>query len=77
MARQTKDMSVYREADVAKKQRDKRHGELKDLGMKHKVHMYWDLNEEGIRDQVFKLVIDDDTIVYIDSEQLQRYLRWV
>lgn len=77
MPRQTKDMSVYREADVAKVQKDKRHGELRDAGMKHTVHMYWDLNEEGIKDQIFKLVIDDNITVYLDSEQLQRYLRWV
>ena len=76
MSRPVKDMSVYREADVAKTQRDKRHGELRDFGMKHKVHMYWDLNEAGIRDQIFKLTIDDVT-VYLDSEQFNRLLRWV
>lgn len=74
--RKIKDYSVYREADVAKKQRDKRHGELRDLTMKHKVHMYWDLNEDAIRDQVFILQIDDVKVM-LDSEQLQRYLRWV
>lgn len=76
MSRQTKDMSIYREADVAKTQRDRQHGELRDLGMKHKVHIFWDLNEDGVRDQIVKLTVDDLT-VYLDAEQLQRYLRWV
>lgn len=76
MPRQTKDMTVYREADSPKTQKDKHNGELRDAGMKHKVHMYWDLNEDGIRDQIFKLTVDDYT-VYLDSEQLLRYLRWV
>lgn len=75
-ARLSKDMSVYREADIAKTQRDKRHGELRDLSMQHKVHIYWDLNDAAIQDQIFVLQIDDYKVM-LDSEQLQRYLRWV
>lgn len=75
-ARQSKDMSIYREADQAKLQRDKSNGELRDLSGKHKVHMYWDLNPDAIRDQIFVLQIDDVKVM-LDSEQLQRYLRWV
>lgn len=74
--RQAKDMSIYREADKAKTQRDKGHGELKDHSLKHRVHMYWDLNEDAKRDQIFKLTVDDYE-VYLDAEQLQRLLRWV
>lgn len=76
MARYTKDMSVYREADAAKKQRDKGRGVLHDLSHRHKVEMIWDLNEDAITDQVFILRVDDYEVM-LDAEQLQRYLRWV
>lgn len=75
-ARQTKDMSIYREGDQVKTQRDKRHGELRDYSMQHSVHVYWDLNDDAIRDQIIKLRIDDYEVI-LDAEQLQRYLRWV
>lgn len=75
-ARQTKDMSIYREADQAKVQKEKCHGVLRDLTHQHRVEMFWDLNDDAIRDQVFILKVDDYTVM-LDSEQLQRYLRWV
>lgn len=71
-----KDMSVLREADVAKTQRDKKHGVLRDYSLQHRVDMSWDLNEEAKRDQIFKLRIDDYEVL-LDAEQLMRYLRWV
>lgn len=70
------DMSVYREADVAKEQRDKKWGELRDLSMQHKVTLHWDLNDEAMQDKVFMMRVDDYEI-YLDSEQVMRLLRWV
>lgn len=74
--RTTKDMSAYREADVAKTQRNKSHGELRDLSLQHKVHLYWDLNDDAKRDQIFILQVDDYKVM-LDAEQVMRYLRWV
>lgn len=71
-----KDMSTVREADIAKVQREKRHGVLRDYSLQHKVEMRWDLNDEAMRDQIFELSIDGIT-VYLDAEQMMRYLRWV
>jgi hypothetical protein len=72
-----KDMSTVREADVAKIQRDKCFGDLRDYSLQHAVTMRWDLNEEAKRDQIFELVIDGEITVLLDAEQLLRYLRWV
>lgn len=72
-----KDMSTVREADVAKMQRDKRRGELRDYSLNHTVEMRWDLNEEAIRDQIFELTVDGDIKLLLDAEQVQRLLRWV
>lgn len=72
-----KDMSTVREADVAKAQKDRAYGELRDYSLQHKVEMRWDLNFEAIKDQIFELTIDGDIKVLLDAEQLQRYLRWV
>lgn len=75
-ARKAKDMSVYREADKAKIQKERQHGELRDLSMQHKVSMHWDLNEDAIKDQIFILKVDDIEVM-LDAEQFTRYLRWV
>lgn len=72
-----KDMDPLKEADAARKQRDLAHGVLRDYSLRHKVEMRWDLNEDAKRDQIFELRIDDDTVVLLDAEQFQRYLRWV
>ena len=78
MARQTKekDMSVYREADDAKTQRERRGGVLTDHSLQHRVALQWDLNEEAVADQMFRLTVDD-YVVILDKEQLLRLLRWV
>lgn len=71
-----KDMSVLREADQTKVQRDRRRGVLRDYSLEHRVEVQWDLNDDAQRDTIFKLVIDDYEVL-LDAEELMRYLRWV
>jgi hypothetical protein len=71
-----KDMSIMREADRAQEQRTKTSYELRDYSLKHRVHIFRDLNEEATRDMIFKLVVDDKEVL-IDAEQLMRILRWI
>lgn len=74
--RRAKDLDPTREADSALVQHKSSSGVLRDLSLKHKVKMYWDLSKDAQTDQIFKLEIDD-YVVYLDSEQMMRYLRWV
>jgi hypothetical protein len=72
-----KDMSTLREADIARVQRDKCHGSLRDYSLNHTVEMRWDLSEDAKRDQIFELTIDGDIKVLLDAEQVMRLVRWV
>jgi len=69
-------MRVLREGDQTKVQRDKKHANMRDYSMKHLIKVEWDLNRDGIRDQIFKLSIDDVEVL-IDAQEMLRYLRWV
>jgi hypothetical protein len=71
-----KDMSVIRETDQTKLQRDKKFGVLKDYSLEHRVEIDWDLNEEAVRDQMFRLIVDDYEVI-LDLEELLRYTRWM
>jgi len=71
-----KDMSVLREADSAEAQREARHGTIRDYSMNHRVEIRWDLNEEAMRDQMFRLTVDDYEVI-LDAEEVMRLLRWV
>lgn len=57
-------------------ERDSKGAYLHDMGHSHRIIMEWDMNEQAIRDQVFKLTIGDKT-AYISAVELQKYLRWV
>lgn len=72
-----KNMLDLREADSVRTQRDAGRGALRDVTMQHKVEIRWDLNPEAVKEKMFKLVIDDNIEVILDSEQMLRYLRWV
>lgn len=80
MARESKltdkDMTVIRDMDVAKVQRDLKHGVLKDYSLQHRVEVRWDLNDEATRDQMFIMKIDDYEVM-LDAEEVLRYLRWI
>lgn len=71
-----KDMSVVREADQTKTQRDRSRANIRDYSLNHRVEMDWDLNDEAQRDRMFKLKVDDLEVI-LDAEELMRYLRWV
>ena len=72
----TKDMSVMREADIAKIQKEKAHGNLRDYTLTHHVSMFWDLNDDAMNDKMFKLKIDDYEVI-LDWEEMLRYGRWI
>ncbi|MHA2066814.1 MAG: hypothetical protein ACXABY_20785 [Candidatus Thorarchaeota archaeon] len=71
-----KDMSVLREGDKTKTQRDLRRGVVRDYGLKHTIEIRWDLNEEATRDRICSITFDGKT-AFIDSEEMMRLLRWV
>lgn len=71
-----KDMSVLRDGDQTKIQRDRGHGNVRDYSLRHRVEVRWDLNDEAIRDKMFILKVDDKEVI-LDAEELMRYLRWV
>lgn len=71
-----KDMSTLREADSARVQHKKDHGELRDYSLNHKVEMRWDLSEDAKRDQIFELSIDGVKVL-LDWEQVLRLGRWI
>lgn len=71
-----KDMSVMRESDNTRNQHEATHYQLRDYSLKHRVHIYRDLNEEANRDMVFRLVVDDYEVL-LDAEQVMRAVRWV
>lgn len=71
-----KDMSVMRESDSTRNQHEATHYQLRDYSLRHRVHIYRDLNEEANRDMIFRLVVDDCEVL-LDAEQVLRAVRWV
>lgn len=72
----TKDMSVLREGDSARTQHKSNHGSLKDYSLKHKVRVEWDLNDDAKQEKIFKLRVDDKSVL-LDAEEVVRVVRWV
>ena len=77
MTRPAKDMSVLREAAGFREAMKLTQAPIKDYGLGQKVVIQWDLNQDAIRDRVFKLVIDDEIEIFIDLEELLNYTRLV
>ena len=71
-----KNMDVLREMDSAKEQHKKTSAVLKDYSLQHRVTMQWDMNADSTKDLMFKLTIDDKTVI-LDWEEFQRYGRWI
>ena len=71
-----KDMSVLREGDAARTQHKKKGGVIKDYSQKHRITVEWDLNEDAIRDKMFRLNVGGNEVI-VDAEEMMRYLRWV
>lgn len=71
-----KDMTVLQEQDSPREQHKQTRGVVRDLTGNHQVTIYWDLSPECIKDQIFKMSIDDYEVL-LDAEQVKRLLRWV
>ena len=71
-----KDMTALREANSVHKQHKKSQGVLRDYSLQHRISMEWDLNEEAIKEKIFRLKIDDVEVL-IDWEEMMRLGRWV
>lgn len=60
-----------------KNTRDSRYGRLINYaGNGSNVEMWWDMNPQAKKDQIFKLRIGNE-YAYIDNEQLQKLTRWI
>lgn len=71
-----KDMSVMRENASTVAQHNMTHYELRDYSLRHRVHLYRDLNDEANKDLIFRLTVDDYEVL-LDAEQVLRAVRWV
>lgn len=71
-----KDRSELREGDRAWLQHKQSRGVLKDYSLQHQVSIEYDLNDDSIRDRIFKLKIDDYEVV-LDYEEFLRIGRFI
>lgn len=71
-----KDMSVIREGASAKEQHASNFQMLKDYSLQHRVKVSWGMSEDSERDRMFKLQVDDKTVI-LDAEEVLRSLRWI
>jgi hypothetical protein len=49
--------------------------DIKEYSGRHQVELCWDLNQDAIRDKVFKMIINDDIELYLDLEEFLAYTR--
>jgi len=71
-----KDMSVMRENDSVRDQRERTHYDIRDLSLQHRVKIFRNLNDEADKDLIFKLTVDNYEVI-LDAEQVRRALRWI
>jgi len=71
-----KDRNVLSEGESAVSQHKMSRGVLKDYSLKHQVSVEYDMNEDSIRDRIFKLKVDDYTVV-LDWEEMMRIGRFI
>lgn len=50
-------------------------GVLVDRSGNHSIELDWELNEQAVKDKIFKIIVDDETELYIDLEELLFYTR--
>ena len=72
----SKDMTVLTEQDSARDQSKQTRGSLRDYSGQHKVEMFWDLSDEHKKEMIFRLDIDDYSVL-LDWEQVARLGRWL
>ena len=71
-----KDRAELLEGDSVWKQHKASRAVLKDFSLKHKVSIEYDLNDDSIKNRIFKLKIDDYTVV-LDYEEFLRVSRFI
>jgi hypothetical protein len=57
-------------------ERDLRYARLHDWYHNKSVEMWWDLNQDAIERQLFRIKIGDSEVI-LSATELQKYLRWV
>jgi len=72
-----KDMTLLKEQDHPRDQAKMFVTTVRDATHQHKVDIVWNMNDDTKKDRIFKLVVDDDTEMLLDAEQVMRILRWV
>lgn len=71
-----KDRDRLRDNDSAFEQHQATKAYIKDLGLKHKVWVEWDMTQESKDDRICVLHVDDYTVV-CDAEEIMRAIRFV
>lgn len=71
-----KDRSHLRDGDSAFDQYKATRAYIKDMSLKHKVYVEWDMSKESIDDRICKLTVGDNTVV-VDVEEILRAIRFV
>lgn len=71
-----KDRSRLRDGDSAFDQHKATRAYIKDLSLKHKAYVEWDMSRESIDDRICKLTVGDSTVV-VDVEEILRAIRFV
>ena len=64
----TRDMKHLRNKDGISEMIKKGQAQLTDQSQNHQITVNWELNDEAVKDKIFKLTIDD-VEVYIDFEE--------
>ena len=68
-------MYALQEQDSARDQVKQTRGSLRDYSGQHKVEVFWGLSDEHDKEMIIRLDVDDYSVL-LDSEQLQRLIRW-
>lgn len=65
---QTRDVSNLRNKDSITELLKKGQAKIADLSMNHEITVNWELNDQAVKDKIFKITIDEKE-VYIDYEE--------
>lgn len=71
-----KNREILREGNSATSQHKMSRGVLKDYSLKHRVTIEYDMSPESERDRIFKLKVDDYSVL-LDYEELMRIGRFI
>lgn len=52
-----------------------KNAQIKEYGLEHTVELQWGISKDADSQGIFKMVIDHDTVLYLDVEELLSYLR--